>query len=91
MIQRVCRETLNGETKKITMPSPSGRWLVKNFSDNNIFVSFEKDVNEANSIKIAPNMYQVCIINERNGAGQEKSDSIYIKGTGEVEVQQLWW
>lgn len=91
MTQRVLRETLNGEIIKITFPSASGRWLVKNFSNNDIFVSFNENVDEATSIKIASNMYQICIINERNGAGQEKRDSIYIKGTGEVEVQQLWW
>ena len=79
-----------GTPTEVTFEKWSGRYLVKNFSDGDIYVSFSADI--TNQIRIASGMGQVCIINERNGAqGQEKANSIFIEGNGDVEVQQLWY
>ena len=92
LAQQVQRVTLSGAVKPVTFPYPSGRFLVKNYSSDDIYVSFENTVNPATSIRIASQMGQVCVISERGGGiGQEKSKTIYINGTGEVEVQQLWF
>lgn len=91
MAQQVKRVGLDGSITQVIFPNQCGRYLVKNFSDEDVYVSFEESVELDTSIKITVGMAQVCIINERNGAGQEKSNSIYLKGTGEIEVQQLWW
>lgn len=91
MAQQVKRVELEGSITQVIFPNQCGRYLVKNFSDGDIYVSFEESVELNTSIKITAGMAQVCIINERNGSGQEKANCIYISGTGEVEVQQLWW
>ena len=91
MTQQVQRITTSGITA-VTFPNASGKYLVKNFSSGDIYVSFEETVAPATSIKIASQMAQVCQINERGGAvGQEKAFTIYVNGTGEVEVQQLYF
>lgn len=83
--------TLTGSAQEVAFEFPSGKYLVKNFGSGAIFVSFEESVASATSIKIASGMAQVCLINERgDGNGQPKQSSIWISGTGEVEVQQLW-
>lgn len=92
MQQQVKRVTLEGAVMPVSFDYPSGRYIVKNFSSGDIYVSFESTVAPASSIRIVSGYGQVCEINERGGAeGQEKSKTIYINGTGEVEVQQLWF
>lgn len=92
LTQQVQRVTLSGSPTAVTFPYPSGKYLVKNFSSGDIYVSFESTCNPVTSIRIVSGYGQVCEINERGGAaGQEKSKTIYINGTGEVEVQQLWF
>lgn len=92
LTQQVQRVTLSGSPTAVTFPYPSGKYLVKNFSSGDIYVSFESTVAPASSIKISAGYGQLCEINERGGAdGQAKSKSIYLNGTGEVEVQALWY
>ena len=92
LTQQVQRVTLAGKATAVTLPYPSGKFIVKNFSGGDIYVSFESTVAPASSIRIASGYGQLCEINERGGAaGQEKTKTIYINGTGEVEVQQLWF
>lgn len=84
------RVTLSGATAAVTFNNKCGKYLVKNFTSGNIYVSFDSNLVEANSIKIAAGMGQVCLINEYYDWSQEvKTNTIYIKGSGEVEVQQL--
>lgn len=91
-IQRVKRVTLMGGVQPIEFTTYGGQYLVKNFSGGDIYVSFEQTVSEGTSIKISTGFAQVCVINERDGMnGQAKAKTVYIKGTGEVEVQQLWY
>lgn len=92
LTQQVQRVTLAGKATAVTFPYPSGKFIVKNFSGGDIYVSFESTVAPASSIRIASGYGQVCEINERGGAaGQAKSKTIYVNGTGEVEVQELWF
>lgn len=92
LTQQVQRVTLSGTATAVTFPYPSGKYLVKNYSSGDIYVSFESTCNPATSIRIVSGYGQVCEINERGGAaGREKAKTIYVNGTGEVEVQQLWF
>ncbi len=91
-IQRVKRIQLTGGVSELEFDTYGGQYLVKNFSGGDIYVSFEDTVSEDTSIKISNGYAQVCVINERDGFnGQAKAKTLYIKGTGEVEVQQLWF
>lgn len=84
------RVTLSGATTALTFNNKCGKYLVKNFTNSAIYVSFESELVEENSIKIAAGMGQVCLINEFYERSQAvKTNTIYIKGSGEVEVQQL--
>ena len=90
--QRVKRVQLSGSVSAVEFESYGGQYLVKNYSGGDIYVSFEDTVSEDKSIKISKGYGQVCVINERDGLnGQAKAKTIYLKGTGEVEVQQLWY
>lgn len=92
MTQRVKRVTLAGTATPVEFEAPSGRYLVKNFSSGDVYVSFEETVDKNSSIRIVSGYGQLCEINERGGAnGQAKAYTIYLNGTGEVEVQQLWF
>ena len=91
-IQHIQRVNLSGDVQEVKFEYNSGRYLVKNFSGGDIYASFEPTVVESISIRITNGYAQVCIINEKGtGYGQSKTDTIYLKGVGEVEVQQLWY
>ena len=91
MKQQIERVTLTGtDFEEIEFTHICGKYMVKNFSDGDIYVSFDEDATEDNSVKIPAGYYQVVIANEyRGGLDIYKTKTIYIKGTGEVEVQQL--
>ena len=92
--QQVQRVTISGSGfQEVAFTYPSGKYLVKNFSEGDIYVSFaDSGQTENNSMRIASGFGQVCVINERGGeAGQLKTSSIYVSGSGEVEIQQLWY
>ena len=87
---QVKRITLTGATKEVAFDTLCGKWLVKNFTSGSIYVSYDANLVEANAIKIASGYGQVIVNNEyRDWDDKTKSNKIYIKGTGEVEVQQL--
>lgn len=91
-IQHVKRVQLTGGVSAVEFDNYGGQYLVKNYSGGDIYVSFEETVAEDMSIKISNGYAQICVINERDGLnGQAKAKTIYISGTGEVEVQQLWF
>ena len=90
MKQQVKRVTLTGEVAEIEFVKLCGKYMVKNFSSSDIYVSFDETFTEENSVKIPAGYYQVVIANEwLGGIDVFKTSSIYIQGTGEVEVQQL--
>lgn len=70
----------------------SNAWLVKNFSNGDIFVSYDENLDENSSIKIKPEYAQICLMTKAGLYGYNNGtlvNTIYIKGTGEVEVQPL--
>lgn len=91
MKEQVKRVTLAGSVfEAVEFDTVCGKWLVKNFTDNDIYVSFASDATTNNSIKIPKDYAQVCIANEFVVKSDAfKADTIYVYGTGEVEVQQL--
>lgn len=90
MRQQVKRVNLTGDIQKIEFEKKCGKYMVKNFSDSNIYVSYDENFTEENSVKILAGYYQIVIANEYLGELEPyKSNSIFVKGTGEVEVQQL--
>lgn len=78
-----------GQVGSVTFPTKCGKWLVKNFSDGDIFVSFDEDFNEEAAAKIAGGCAQVVVQTEFPTVVDHKRDTIYLAGAGEVEVQQL--
>lgn len=72
-------------------------FLVKNFSDSDLLVSFDSEAPDDEWIKIPANMYQVCTVNALREANSYRykddiyKDKLYLKGSGEVEVQVLVW
>ena len=92
--QQVQRVTLSGSGfQAVTFTNYSGCYLVKNFSAGDIFVSFaESGQTQSNSIRIVTGYGQACFANARGGlSGQNKTNTIYISGIGEVEVQQVYF
>ncbi len=84
------RITLTGAITPVTFNHKCGKWLVKNFSSADIYVSFESNLVESKAVRIASGHGQAIVINEYYDWNDDlKSNTIYIKGTGEVEVQQL--
>ena len=79
---RIARETLAGTKQEFEFQHEGEEYIVKNFSDGNMYVSFEETATDDESIKISADKAQICTC----GAEVKK---IYVKGTGEVEVQQL--
>ena len=89
--QQVQRVTLDGDTE-ITFDKASEAFIVKNFSDSDIYVSFGSEaVDEDTAIRILPLMGQVCGINFKADITNPKTNVVHIKGTGEVEVQEIQW
>ena len=68
LTQQVQRVTLNGAATPVNFAYPCGKYLVKNYSSGDIYVSFESTCNPATSIRIVSGYGQVCEINERGGA-----------------------
>lgn len=92
MKQRVQRVNLKAEITQVHFNELCGEYLVKNFSDGDIYVSFESNVSDNQSIKIPSKSYQICVVNcYLGGLDYYKSKDIFMKGHGEVEVQQLCW
>lgn len=86
----VKRITLTGAKSQVAFGEISNKWLVKNLSENDVFVSFDADAAENAMIKIPKGMGQVVVDNEifENNRGFGHT-TIYLQGTGEIEVQQL--
>lgn len=90
MKQAIIRKTLTGDWEPFEFPKKSGSFFVKNFSNSSIFVSFENNDSDDASFKI-PSMYGEEVSISKNGDDSLPfaRTTVYIKGTGEVEVQAL--
>ena len=90
--QKVIRKTLTGNWEAFTFDVRSKSFCVKNFTDAPIFVSFVDDDEESESIKIREYMAEVCYMTSLYDlAGSFFVNTIYVKGTGEVEVEAIEW
>ena len=83
----IVRKTLTGAKEPFAFSFKRSRFIVKNFSSGPALVSFDQAAEDSGSIKIPAGMGQVCyIVDDEGSVGV---DTIYVKGTGEVEVQQI--
>lgn len=86
----VQRKTLDGTSTEFEFDVRGTKFLVKNLSDDDILVNFEDitSENEDDSILIPSQIAQVVLMNEISHYGYS---SIFVKGTGDVEVQIVRW
>ena len=89
MKQAVIRKTLNGEWTEWDFGKPCKNFFVKNFSSGDIFVSFVNNDQESGSFKIASDYGEEVSIVQNHLGGQGETAKIYVKGTGEVEIEAL--
>ena len=89
MKQQVKRVTLTGDWQAVTFPNKATRYFVKNFTDADIFVSFAENDSEDESFKIKSGIGEDVAISYDSLRGRYEVNKIYVKGTGEVEIQQL--
>lgn len=83
------RKTLTGATEAFSFSDASSNYMVKNFGSGDIYVAFVQDLTEAKAIKIPTGYGEVCSLNCMPGTHGPVSDTIYVKGSGEVEVRQV--
>jgi hypothetical protein len=90
MKQAVQRKTLDGNWTPFTFDFASVRFFVKNFSNGAIFVSFENNDSENESVKIMSMMAEnLAVCFNGNNYSDFGVKNIYVKGSGEVEVQAI--
>lgn len=89
MKQAVIRKTLTGNWEEFNFGKNNKNFFVKNFSNSDIFVSFVNNDEESGSFKIASGYAEEVSIIQNHVSGQLEASKIYIKGTGEVEVEAL--
>ena len=83
----VLTKTLTGEQEAFEFGSKSNRYVVKNFTESAVFVAFDPDSTSTDgSVKIPAGMGQYV---ECQGTAPFGTDTVYVTGTGDVEVQQL--
>lgn len=83
MKQNVIRKTLTGEYAEFKFEKKTSNFFVKNFTSTAILVTFDSEKVDADAFKI-PTM-----VGEELQLPFGKANIVYVKGTGEVEVQQL--
>ena len=83
------RETLSGTSQAFTFDKNRSDYLVKNLSDSDMYVAFEASASQARSIRIPSKYGQVCSCFNVEGTTGMTTTTVYVTGTGEVEVQQL--
>lgn len=90
MKQAVLRKTLQGDWTPFVFEDTSRFFYVKNFSNSDAFVSFESGVDEDKSFLIpSGSAEEVAITWVNNDRDKYWTNTIYVKGTGVVEVQAL--
>lgn len=90
MRQAVLRKTLAGEWTEFAFPVKSRFFKVKNQSAGDVYVSFENQSDEENSFKIVSGESEIVAISFSTLArGNYYVKSVFVKGTGDVEVVAL--
>ena len=87
---KIQRKTLTGNSEAFTFDVSGSKFLVKNLSEADCFVNFEAitNANENTSILIPKKTAQIVLSNENPIYGAK---TIYVKGTGIIEVQVILW
>ena len=87
---KVQRKTLTGESTAFTFDTVGLKFLVKNLPSSDCLVNFEPITasNEDSSILIPKEVAQLVLTNEHGPSGAK---TIYVQGTGDVEVQIVLW
>lgn len=89
-MQKVKRVTLSGDWVKVAFDGIAcSSWFVKNFSDNNVYVSLCECIRNTDACFCVPSM-----IAEEIFASTEmdaRTDGIWINGSGDVEVEAISW
>lgn len=91
---KIIRKTIvANEANKFEFDIKGMEFVVKNFSDTDIYVAFKNTTDTQEMIKIPAMSGQVCIRNKSNSSTStgNSSKEVYVYGTsaGEVEVQCL--
>ena len=86
--QLVFRKTLTGDFEEFNFGIWVREVLVKNFSDDPIYIAFQDDGSIDNATKLNS---QYCEMIYYNASYLAEFDRLYIKGTGEVEVELVAW
>ena len=90
MKQSVMRKTLTGSWTEYSFSKKARRYFVKNYTSGDIYVSFASNDSENESFKIKTGMGEEVAITYAPLVNEDVyTDKIYVKGTGEVEVEQL--
>lgn len=88
MKQAIVRKILTGGWTAFRFPERGRKYYVKNFGEGDIYVSFVNDGVEATAFKIKGYMGEELQMGFASKAyPYGLVDVIYVKGTGEVEVQ----
>ena len=90
---KVQRKTLTGTNEAFQFDVKGEQFLVKNLSDNDCLVNFEPitNENENTSILIPKQVAQRILIKDNDYIYGYGTNTLYIKGTGVVEVQVILW
>ena len=83
------REALAGTAQAFIFDKNRSDYLVKNFTDSDIYVAFEASASQARSIRIPSKYGQVCSCFNVEGTTGMTTTTVYVTGTGDAEVQQL--
>ena len=89
MKQQVVRKTLTGDWEEFNFNYDCYSFFVENFSDDVIYVSYQEDDEEDDSILINSGMGREVFINHGLVVPTLAARVVYIKGTGDVQVQAL--
>ncbi len=85
---KIKRVTLSGSAEAIAFENQAKGFLVKNFSEAPVYVSFDEEFEDDEAIMIEAGYWQICVINENENAQEQNyTNIIYVKGTGDVEIQ----
>lgn len=87
---KLIRKTLTGDSEAFAFETVGLKFLVKNFSSSDMLVNFDPitAANESSSILLPAQTAQIVLTNENNPDGAR---TLYVKGTGKVEVQVILW
>ena len=81
------------EANKFEFDIKGMEFVVKNFSDTDIYVAFKNTTTTSEMIKIPAKSGQVCVRNKTQGSTSSGNSSkdvyVYATSSGEVEIQCL--